>query len=109
MKPKTLILMVVAVGCGLAASYMTSKLLADRRQEAPVEEKVDVLTAKIKVPQFTVIKEPDKLKDAIARAKRAVADGRPYLLDVHTWRDGIGAASTWHPPYSVAERRARKV
>jgi thiamine pyrophosphate-dependent acetolactate synthase large subunit-like protein len=56
-----------------------------------------------------VIKEPDKLKDAIARAKRATADGRPYLLDVHTWRDGIGAASTWHPPYSVAERRTRKV
>jgi thiamine pyrophosphate-dependent acetolactate synthase large subunit-like protein len=56
-----------------------------------------------------VIKEPDKLKDAIARAKRAVTDGRPYLLDVHTWRDGIGAASTWHPPYSVAERRSRKV
>ena len=56
-----------------------------------------------------VIKEPDKLKDAIARAKRAVADGRPYLLDVHTWRDGVGAASTWHPPYSVAERRSRKV
>ena len=56
-----------------------------------------------------VVKEPDKLKDAILRAQRAVADGRPYLLDVHTWRDGVGAASTWHPPYSVAERRTRKV
>jgi thiamine pyrophosphate-dependent acetolactate synthase large subunit-like protein len=56
-----------------------------------------------------VVKEPDKLKDAIVRAKRAVADGRPYLLDVHTWRDGVGAASTWHPSYSVAERRSRKV
>jgi thiamine pyrophosphate-dependent acetolactate synthase large subunit-like protein len=56
-----------------------------------------------------VIKEPDKLKDAIGRAQRAVAEGRPYLLDVHTWRDGVGAASTWHPPYSVAERRTRKV
>jgi thiamine pyrophosphate-dependent acetolactate synthase large subunit-like protein len=55
------------------------------------------------------IKEPDKLKDAIGRAQRAVAEGRPYLLDVHTWRDGVGAASTWHPPYSVAERRTRKV
>jgi benzoylformate decarboxylase len=56
-----------------------------------------------------VIKEPDKLKDAIGRAQRAVAEGRPYLLDVHTWRDGVGAASTWHPPYSIAERRTRKV
>jgi benzoylformate decarboxylase len=56
-----------------------------------------------------VVKEPDKLKDAITRAQRATADGRPYLLDVHTWRDGVGAASTWHPPFSVAERRTRKV
>ena len=30
MKPKTLILMVVAVTCGLGASYMTSRLLAER-------------------------------------------------------------------------------
>jgi len=56
-----------------------------------------------------VVQEPGKLKDAIARARRAVADGHPYLLDVHTWRDGVGAASTWHPPYSVADLRARKV
>jgi thiamine pyrophosphate-dependent acetolactate synthase large subunit-like protein len=56
-----------------------------------------------------VVKEPGKLKDAIGRAKRAVADGRPYLLDIHTYRDGLGAASTWHPPYSIADLRARKV
>src|SRR5262249_44626794 len=41
-----------------------------------------------------VVKEPDKLKGALERAKRATADGRPYLLDVHTYRDGIGAART---------------
>ena len=35
-----------------------------------------------------VVKEPGKLKAAIGRAKRAIADGRPYLLDVHTYRDG---------------------
>jgi thiamine pyrophosphate-dependent acetolactate synthase large subunit-like protein len=56
-----------------------------------------------------VVKEPGKLKDAIARAQRAVADGRPYLLDVHTYRDGLGAASSWHPPYSIADVRQRKV
>jgi thiamine pyrophosphate-dependent acetolactate synthase large subunit-like protein len=56
-----------------------------------------------------VVKEPAALKDAIARARRVIADGRPYLLDVHTWRDGIGAASTWHPAYSVADLRSRKV
>jgi thiamine pyrophosphate-dependent acetolactate synthase large subunit-like protein len=56
-----------------------------------------------------VVKEPDQLKDAITRARRVVADGRPYLLDIDTWRDGIGAASAWHPPYSIADLRARKV
>jgi thiamine pyrophosphate-dependent acetolactate synthase large subunit-like protein len=56
-----------------------------------------------------VVKEPDKLKAALERAKRATVDGRPYLLDIHTYRNGIGAASSWHPPYSVADRRQRKV
>ncbi len=35
MKPKTMILMVVAVVCGLGASYMTSRLLADRSRAGP--------------------------------------------------------------------------
>jgi thiamine pyrophosphate-dependent acetolactate synthase large subunit-like protein len=56
-----------------------------------------------------VVKEPGELKPALDRAKRAIAEGRPYLLDVHTYRDGVGAASTWHPPYSVADLRQRKV
>jgi thiamine pyrophosphate-dependent acetolactate synthase large subunit-like protein len=56
-----------------------------------------------------VVKEPGKLKDAIGRAQRAIADGRPYLLDVHIYRDGLGAVSTWHPPYSIADVRSRKV
>ena len=56
-----------------------------------------------------VVKEPDKVKDALGRGKRAVAEGRPYLIDIHTWRDGIGTASTWHPPYSIADQRSRKV
>jgi thiamine pyrophosphate-dependent acetolactate synthase large subunit-like protein len=55
------------------------------------------------------VKEPGELKAAIGRAQRVIAEGRPYLLDVHTARDGIGAASTWHPPYSVAELRSRRV
>jgi len=45
----------------------------------------------------------------VKRGQRAVAEGRPYLLDIHTYRDGIGAVSTWHPEYSVADRRTRKV
>jgi len=55
------------------------------------------------------VKEPDTLKAAIGRAQRVIAEGRPYLLDIHTQRDGIGAASTWHPSYSVAGLRTRRV
>ena len=60
MKPKTMILMVVAVACGLGASYMTSKLLADRQPSVAQEEMVPVLVAKVKVPGWTPIKEPEK-------------------------------------------------
>jgi len=56
-----------------------------------------------------VVKEPGEVKAAIGRAQKVIADGRPYLLDIHTQRDGIGAASTWHPPYSVADIRSRRV
>jgi thiamine pyrophosphate-dependent acetolactate synthase large subunit-like protein len=56
-----------------------------------------------------VVKEPDQIKPALARAKKANYDGRPYLLDVHVDRDGVGAASTWYPAYSIAEQRTRKV
>lgn len=60
MKPKTMMLMVVAIGCGLAASYMTSRLLAERNNAAIEEEKVAVLVAKSKVPAWVLIKEPEK-------------------------------------------------
>jgi pilus assembly protein CpaB len=60
MKPKTMILMVVAVACGLGASYMTSKLLADRGKTAPPVETVPVLVAKIRVPSWQPLKEPEK-------------------------------------------------
>jgi Flp pilus assembly protein CpaB len=56
MKPKTLILMVVAISCGLGASYMTSRLLADRQQEAekvriPVARKVLNTGETLKIPE----------------------------------------------------------
>jgi pilus assembly protein CpaB len=83
MKPKTLILMVVAVVCGLGASYMTSRLLAERddkpAEAAPVE-KVKLLVAKNslamhfpirnKPEDFFVEKEfvkDDAPKDALAK------------------------------------------
>ncbi len=60
MKPKTLILMVVAVGCGLGASYMTSKLLADRSTKPLEVQTVPVVVAKVRVPGWQQIKYPEK-------------------------------------------------
>lgn len=60
MKPKTMMLMVVAIGCGLAASYMTSKLLADRNNAPPEEPKVKILVAKTRIPAWVPMKEPEK-------------------------------------------------
>ena len=66
MKPKTMILMVVAVVCGLGASYMTSRLLAEREDQpavvaAPVIEKVKLLVAKKALPLGQVCKKPQAL------------------------------------------------
>lgn len=55
------------------------------------------------------VKQSSQIKDALARARRATIDGRPYLLDIHVERAGVGAASTWHPGYSIANERTRKV
>src|SRR5262249_3977337 len=59
MKPKTIALLVVAITCGLVASYMTSRLLAER-SSAPEATKVSILMAKMKVPAFQPIKDPEK-------------------------------------------------
>ncbi|HEY2528500.1 MAG TPA: thiamine pyrophosphate-binding protein [Xanthobacteraceae bacterium] len=55
------------------------------------------------------VKQPDALKDAFARAKTAMVEGRPYLLDIHIKREGLGALSEWYPPCSLADLRTRKV
>jgi pilus assembly protein CpaB len=62
MKPKTMILAVVAIGCGLAASYMTSRLIAERNQQPEAEAKEKVLVAKTKIPAHTMFKEADLQK-----------------------------------------------
>jgi Flp pilus assembly protein CpaB len=71
MKPKTMILMVVAVVCGLAASYMTSRLLAERKAP-PQEERVPVVVSKTKVPRFTTLNEPEKYFEVKWRVKTDV-------------------------------------
>src|SRR5262245_54243608 len=61
MKSKTLILMVVAVACGLVASYLTSRMLAQQNNNAQTDlETVKVLVARTKIQQGTRIKEPEK-------------------------------------------------
>jgi len=55
------------------------------------------------------VKEPDAIKDALTRAKAATVEGRPYLLDIHIKREGLGAMSEWHPQFSLADQRSRKV
>ena len=52
MKSKTMILMVVAVVCGLVASYLTSQLIAQKNK------KIQLLVAKKAIPQWTPIKNP---------------------------------------------------
>jgi Flp pilus assembly protein CpaB len=60
MKPKTLALMVIAVVCGLAASYMTSRVIAERNRNNADEEKVTVLVAKQKLTMGLLVKDPKK-------------------------------------------------
>ena len=55
------------------------------------------------------VKEPGALGGAFSRAKAARVEGRPYLLDIHIKREGLGAVSQWYPPYSIADKRTRKV
>src|SRR5438105_10883667 len=59
MKPKTLILMAVAIVCGLGASYMTSRLLAERQTSDP--DKVKVLVARKNLNMGEPIKTVDDL------------------------------------------------
>lgn len=59
MKPKTLILMVVAVTCGLGASYMTSRLLAERQPEE--SDKIPILVAKKNLDMGVTIKKVEDM------------------------------------------------
>jgi pilus assembly protein CpaB len=59
MKPKTLVLMGVAIACGLGASYMTSRLLAERQTDD--EPRLEVLVAKKNLNIGETIKVPEEL------------------------------------------------
>lgn len=44
------------------------------------------------------------LDAAFQRGRRAIREGRPYVLDVHVARYGGGAESTWHQKFSLASQ-----
>jgi thiamine pyrophosphate-dependent acetolactate synthase large subunit-like protein len=51
----------------------------------------------------------DQLPAAIARGRRAIKEGKPYLIDAEISRYGGGAESIWHQKFSLAERRSNNV
>jgi hypothetical protein len=55
------------------------------------------------------VSDPKDIQRALKRSKRANAEGRAYLIEVLVERNGIGGASEWHPPFSIASLRSRRV
>jgi pilus assembly protein CpaB len=66
MKQRNLILMVVAVGCGLVAAFLTSQMSAGPK--GPEVQLVDVVVAKKELPPGTRFTK-DSLKDQVKRKK----------------------------------------
>jgi thiamine pyrophosphate-dependent acetolactate synthase large subunit-like protein len=57
-----------------------------------------------------VAESPDQLKAALARARKATVEGKPYLIDVQVARYGVAwADKPWTPPIHIARDRTRKV
>jgi benzoylformate decarboxylase len=57
-----------------------------------------------------VAESPDQFKAALARARRATVEGKPYLIDVQVARYGVAwAEKPWTPPIHIARERTKKV
>ncbi|MBI4483354.1 MAG: thiamine pyrophosphate-binding protein, partial [Acidobacteria bacterium] len=53
--------------------------------------------------QGEVVESPVQLKEALARARKATQDGRPYLIDAQVARTGVAwAEKPWTPPIRIA-------
>jgi thiamine pyrophosphate-dependent acetolactate synthase large subunit-like protein len=60
--------------------------------------------------QGEVANNPAELRAALARAKKATVEGKPYLIDAQVARVGVAwADKPWTPPIRVAQERTRKV
>jgi thiamine pyrophosphate-dependent acetolactate synthase large subunit-like protein len=58
-----------------------------------------------------VAENPVQLREALARARKATVDGKPYLIDAQVARKGgvAWADKPWIPPIQVAALRQKKV
>lgn len=57
-----------------------------------------------------VVESPEQLRAALARARRATVEGKPYLIDAQIARVGVAWDDRpWVPPISIARERTRKV
>jgi len=57
-----------------------------------------------------VVHNPAQMKEALARARKATIEGKPYLLDVQVGRRGVNqVAEPWIPAISGAQMRTKKV
>lgn len=54
-------------------------------------------------------RDASELQASLKRAIQATRDGRPYIIDALIERTGPAADLTWHPPFTVAGIRAKKV
>jgi len=81
MKSKTMILMVVAVVCGLVASYLTSQLIAQKNR------KVNLVVAKKNISQWTPIKNPDEMFEIREWPESDAPQG--YIGDMKELKDRV--------------------
>jgi len=57
-----------------------------------------------------VVETPGQLREALARARKATVEGKPYLIDARVARKGVAwADKPWVPPIQVAALRQKKV
>ena len=56
-----------------------------------------------------VVEDPAELAGAIQRGLNATKEGKPYLLDVVVKKWGPQPEDTYHPDWSIAEMRTRKI
>src|SRR5260370_25238506 len=95
MKPKTTILMVLAIGCGLAAAFFTNKLIAEGNRRVEEVEKVAVLVAKKKMGALTFIKKPDDFFEPQEKSKNDVPKNIMSDLTDKELKDGVRVSRTF--------------